>query len=273
MRRTILPVHIVGAAVLSLSLARGGEASEFGGFSPDSMQVFFDYIHSKSVVKVTKSTEFRGLVDEIPVVLQSPLNALQESQLRQWTYDFLTVFSSESSDSLVAAFYLRAGYVESRLRLLRKMLRARRGDEEAVPKTAFELVMAGHRSVLKDNSREYFIESVSFDDTRFKVFSISDSYASYYDLAMTSGMLPRGAFGFNPVFRGEVEDTVERKEAVLLVDLMFLLEEPEEFAVGDTPGRTPTFFRLAWDDELSLWREVEAFFSLGVPTMFLYNVI
>ncbi len=93
------------------SLTAAPAKSHYGGFSshPDSLQIFYDYIHGQEMMKVAAGAELRQAVESIPVDLGAPIDLAQEAAWRDWLYDFLVVFSASGSDSLAAAFYLREG--------------------------------------------------------------------------------------------------------------------------------------------------------------------
>ena len=100
------------AAWFTVSGAAAAEPkSQYGGFSshPDSLQVFYDYIHGQEMIPVEASDELRQAIEAIPVDLGTAISLKQEAALRDWLYDFLVAFSASGSDSLAAAFYLREG--------------------------------------------------------------------------------------------------------------------------------------------------------------------
>ena len=87
-------------------------------------------------------------------------------------------------------------------------------------------------------------------------------------------MIPRGIDFFDLIkMREEVEERLQEGTPLVFVDVMFIVEEPEQFSTFEVPGRTPSFFRLAWDPEKAIWRHVEIYFSQGVPQDFLFNIM
>ena len=108
-----LSIHVLYFALVAVYFDISGTAAEpqYGGFSshPDSLQVFYDYIHGQEMMKVEAGPELRSTVEAIPVDLAAPIDLEQETGLRDWLYDFLVAFSASGSDSLAAAFYLREG--------------------------------------------------------------------------------------------------------------------------------------------------------------------
>ena len=236
----------------------GKVAAEYGDFSPDSLQVFYDYIHGQEMVKVEAGGPLRQAVEAVPIDLGTAIELEQEAGLRDWLYDFLVAFSASGNDSLAAAFYLREGVNNPALNR----------DDPAL----FEAIKAAHQQTLADLDCDYFFANVSFSDSEFRVFAMQEQYDSYQSYAQTHGMLPKGLTTRILPLRGEVEEHLAEDEQMVFADIMFIVEEPEEFTAFETPGRTPSFFRLVWDPERAVWRIVEAFFSSGVPQQFLFGI-
>ena len=248
--------------------------SQYGGFSshPDSLQIFYDYIHGQEMMKVEAGAELRQAIEAIPVDLGAPIDLAQEAALRDWLYDFLVVFSTSGSDSLAAAFYLREGTNNNPdgLEFLKEYLASR---DLPTSDTPFAMFAAGHRAILGITKRDYFFENVSFFDSAFKVFEMQEAYDSYALYLKAHGMVPRGTLNFHPKLYDEVEEALQAGESLIFADIMFIVEEPA--GVSDWPwqGRTPSFCRLVWDPERAMWRHVEVCFSGGVPQNFLFNLI
>ena len=272
MKTLIIHALCLAFAAWDSSIATAETKSQYGGFSLDKIQVFYDYIHGQEMMKVEAGSELRQAVETVPIDLGAPINFKQEGGLRNWLYDFLVAFSPSGSDSLAAAFYLREGINNpTSLEMLENYLKSEapnllEGD------TPLEIFKAGHRYTLAELDRDYFFGNVSFFDSVFKVFKMQEEYASYQSYADIHGMIPRGIKAFPLSLRGEVEERLQYGEQMVFADIMFIVEELEEFTTFETPGRTPSFFRLVWDSERAIWRHVEAFFSYGVPQKFLFGI-
>ena len=261
------------ALIVTASTAAAKPTSQYGGFSShsDSLQVFYDYIHSQETMKVEAGDELRQAVEAIPVDLSAPIDLKQEAGLRDWLYDLLVAFSSSGSDSLAAAFYLREGINNPEMiQTLKEQLASR---DIPIGDTPFDLFAAGHRTLLGLTKREYFFENVSFFDSAFKVFEMKEAYDSYALYLRTHGMIPRGILTFHLKMQDEVEEALRVGESLVFADIMFIVEEPAGVSRWSWQGRTPSFFRLVWDPERAMWRHVEVYFSRGVPQSFLFNVM
>ena len=246
--------------------------SQYGGFSshPDSLQVFYDYIHDQEMISVETGAELQQAIEAIPVDLGAPIDLEQEASLRSWFYDFLVAHSVSGSDSIASAFYLRGGNIYPDIvETIKVDLKSERPDllEGDRPSDVFK---AAYRFVvLEALERDYLFGKVSFFDSVFKAFEMQEGYDSYEDYAKIQGMLPRGITSLELLLRPEVEERLKAGEKILFVDVLFIVEEPAEFTIFEIPGRTPSFFRLAWDSKRNIWRPVEAFFSRGVSQSFL----
>ncbi len=252
--------------------------SQYGGFSsdPDSLQPFYNYIHGQEMMKVEAGAELRRAIEAIPVDLGTAIDLEQEAGLRNWLYDLLVAFSASGNDSLAAAFYLREGFNNPDLAAQMKKEAERRGILIGDTGTPFVLCKRLHREVALNflAERDYFFANVSFFDSVFKVFEMQGEYNSYESYLETHGMIPRGIDFFNLIkMREEVEERLQEGTQLVFVDVMFIVEEPEQFSTFEVPGRTPSFFRLAWDSEEAIWRHVEIYFSQGVPQDFLFNIM
>ena len=254
----------VGTLYLALAAAwlycPGKVAAEYGDFSSDGLQVFYDYIHGQEMMRVEAGGQLRQAVEAMPIDLGTAIDLEQEAGLRDWLYDFLVAFSASGNDSLAATFYLRE-------RIKNPDPKIKSGIPEL-----FEKVKAAHQETLADLDCDYFFANVSFFDSEFRIFAMQEQYDSYQSYAQTHGMLPKGYTTITPPTREEIETRLVGGEQMVFADLMFIVEEPEEFTAFETPGRTPSFFRLVWDPKRAVWRIVEAFFSIGVPQMFLFGM-
>ena len=250
--------------------------SQYGGFSshPDSLQIFYDYVHGQEMIKVAAGAKLQQAIEAIPVDLVAPIDLEQETSLRAWFYDFLVAHSVSGSDSLATAFYLRGGNIyPDVVETIKEDLKSERPDllEGDRP---FDIFKAAYRLlVIEDLKRDYLFGNVSFFDSVFKVFEMQEEYDSYAANAKTQGMLPRGMTTLELLLRPEIEERLRAGKKIVFVDVLFIVEEPAEFSTFETPGRTPSFLRLAWDSERSMWRPVEAFFSHGVRQSFLLSVM
>jgi hypothetical protein len=247
--------------------------SYYGGFSshPDSLQVFYDYIHGQEMTPIQAGDGLRQVIEAIPVNLSAPIDLKQEAGLRDWLYDFLVAFSASGSDSLVANFYLREGINNPEMiQTLNEQLASR---DVPTGDTPFDLFAAGHRTLLGLTKREYFFQNVSFFDSAFKVFEMQEAYDSYAFYLQTHGMIPKATLNFRPKLHDEVEEALLEGERLVFADIMFIVEEPAGVSPWPWQGRTPSFFRLVWDPDKAMWCHVEAYFSGGVPQDFLFNFI
>ena len=247
--------------------------SHYGGFSshPDSLQVFYDYIHGQEMIPVQAGDGLRQVIETIPVNLSTSIDLEQEAGLRNWLYDFLVAFSASGNDSLVAAFYLREGINNpAMIQILKEQLASR---DVLTGDTPFDLFAAGHRALLGITKREYFFANVSFFDSAFKVFEMQEAYDSYALYLRTHGMVPRGTLSFHLKLQDEVENALQVGEPLVFADIMFIVEEPAGVSPWPWQGRTPAFFRLVWDSERTVWRHVEVYLSRGVPQSFLFDIM
>ena len=270
-----LSIHALYFALVAVYFGISGTAAEprYGGFSshPDSLQVFYDYIHDQEMMKVEAGPKLRSAVEGIPVDLAAPIDLKQEAGLRGWLYDFLVAFSASGNDSLAAAFYLREGVNNpDMIEVLKKYLDSR---DTLTGDTPFAIFAAGHRDILGSAKRDYFFENASFFDSVFKVFKMQEEYDSYAFYLQTHGMIPRGTLKFFLKMRDAVEEALQAGEPLVFADIMFIVEEPAGVSDWSWQGRTPSFFRLVWDPEKAMWRHVEVYFSRGVPQNFLFNLM
>ena len=272
---TIRTLHFVLLAIwFGISSTTAAESKpRYGGFSPDAdgRQAYLDYIHSLEMIAVEAGPELQSAVEAIPVEAKVPLTPDQEADLRDWLYDFLVAFSVSGSDSLAAAFYLREGVNNpDMVEQLKKRLKSKGLLKGDTPLAAFK---AGHREMLNRNERDYYLGKVSFFDSAFEVFEMQEEYNDYFISLMRRGMLPNANLsGPTPKMKSELEERLQTGEQWVFVDVMFTVEEPEEFADFEEPIRTAFFFRLAWDIEKAMWRHVEVIYCIGTP-YFLFNVM
>ena len=86
-------------------------------------------------------------------------------------------------------------------------------------------------------------------------------------------MIPPAAVSSNSSkMKSEVQEHLQAGKPQTFVEVMFIVEEPEEFAAFEGVARTPFFFRMAWDPDKAMWRHVEIVYCLGTP-YFLFSSI
>ena len=280
-----LAIHTMSFVLIAAWFAQSASATQqasgldtapkpqYGGFSshPDSLQVFYDYIHGQEMISVEAGDELRQAIEAIPVDLGTAISLKQEADLRDWLYDFLVAFSASGSDSLAAAFYLREGINNpDMMQALKEQLAS---SDIPTGDTPFDLFAAGHRALLGLTKRDYFFENVSFFDSAFKVFEMEEAYDSYALYLEAHGMVPRGTLNFPLKLQEEVEETLQAGEPLVFADIMFIVEEPAGVSPWPWQGRTPSFFRLVWDPERAMWCHTEVYFSRGVPHNFLFSLM
>lgn len=248
--------------------ATAAEKPQYGGFSPDAegRQAYLDYIHNLEMIEVAAGPELRSTVEAIPVEAGVALTPAQEAGLRDWLYDFLVAFSVSGNDSLAAAFYLREGVNNpDRVEQLKKMLASKGSLKGDTPFAAFK---AAHRENLDFKGRDYFFGNASFFDSVYRVFEKQGGYESYMEYAKTHGLLPTGLMAWPPKLMSEVTKALQAGEQRVFAEVLFIVEEPEEFADFEGTIRTPFFVRQVWDPERSMWCLVEIFTSNNAPVMF-----
>ena len=266
-----LSFALVAAWLAVASAAIADPKPQYGGFSPDAdgQQAYLDYIHSLDMIEIEAGPELRNVVEAIPVEAGVALTPAQEAGLRDWLYDFLVAFSVSGNDSLAAAFYLREGINNpDRVEQLKKMLASKETLKGDTPFAAFK---AAHRENLDFKGRDYFLGNASFFDSVYRVFEKQGGYESYMEYAKTHGLLPTGLMAWPPKLMSEVTKALQAGEQRVLAEVLFIVEEPEEFADFEGSIRTPFFVRQLWDPERSMWRLVEIFTSNNAPVMFSFT--
>lgn len=251
--------------------------AQYGGYSfhPDSLQAslqaFHDYVNSLEMINVEAGAELQQAIAAIPVAGDTPITPAQEADLRTWLYDFLVAFSVSSSDSLAAAFYLREGV--NNPEVIEHMKNRLASEGLLKGETPFEILKAGHRELLDKNECDYYLGKVSFFDSAFEVSERQTGYSSYTQDLAASGMIPPSvASGYPSKMKSEVQEHLQAGKPQTFVEVMFIVEEPEEFASFEGVARIPFFFRMAWDPDKAMWRHVEIVYCLGVP-YFLFGSI
>ena len=151
--------------------------------------------------------------------------------------------------------------------------------ETALKEGALPLFRSMHKDALRNQNKEHFIENVSFHDSGFRVFELGQETPTFLRLASDQGMLPRGYSSYEIGLSDKLPALLEAGEKIICADILFIVEEPlpleftpnlvpplpPEFTpnlVG--PKRTPSFFRLMWDQDKKIWNCLEVFYSSGV---------
>ena len=301
-------VFIIGLSSISSPIQ--ARAGGYGGFTQENIQEFNDYINGLEMIKVQEGDELNQAIDAIPINLETAIDLEQERGLRDWLYQYLIAFSESGNDSLAAVFYLRAGfnkerYIAQNLSLInlvqesvqdpnviiqrpdgtilteeeieksskKKIDNVRARAETVLKEGALPLFRSMHKDVLRNHNREYFIENVSFYDSGFRVFELEQGIPTFLRLASDRGMLPRGYRHYPTALSEKLPALLEAGEKITCADILFIVEEPLEFTPNSVPGRTPSFFRLMWDQDKKLWRHSEVFYSPGVGETYFFNLL
>ena len=136
-----------------------------------------------------------------------------------------------------------------------------------------------HKDALRNHNKEYFIENVSFHDSGFRVFELGQETPTFLRLASDRGMLPRGYSSYSIGLNDKLPALLEAGEKIICADILFIVEEPLplEFTPNPVlgPGRTPSFFRLMWDQDKKIWRHLEVFHTsgVGVGNTYFFNLL
>lgn len=251
--------------------------AQYGGYSwdPDSWQValqaFHAYVNSLEMINIEAGDELQQAIAAIPIKGETPITPAQEAGLRTWLYDLLVAFSVSSSDSLAAAFYLREGVNNPEAIEKLKNQLASKGLLKG--ETPFDILKAGHRQLLDKNDYDYYFGKVSFFDSAFEVSERKTEPSDYMESLRESGMIPPAAVRGTPSkMKSEVQEHLQAGKPQIFAEVMFIVEEPEEFAPFEGAARTPFFFRMAWDPDKAMWRQVEIVYCLGTR-YFLFSSI
>ncbi len=304
-------VLIIGlSSISSPSQAREGG---YGGFTQENMQEFNDYINGLEMIKVQAGEKLDQAIDAIPINLETAIDLEQERGLRDWLRQYLIAFSESGNDSLAAVFYLRAGFNKERYiaqslawadfvrenaqnpsiniksadgtiltdkeeieKAVQEMVDSVRvSAETALKEGALPLFRSKHKDALRNHNKEYFIESVSFQDSGFRVFELGQETPTFLRLASDQGMLPRGYSHQETGLSDKLPALLEAGEKIICADILFIVEEPPEFVPDPVPRRTSSFFRLMWDRDKELWRHLEVFYSsgAGVRDTYFFNLL
>lgn len=295
---------IIGlSSISSPSQAREGG---YGGFTYEHIQEFYDYINGQEMIKVQAGEELERAIDAIPINLETTIDLEQERGLRDWLRQYLIAFSESGNDSLVAVFYLREGFNEERYKNItiawaeatqqyaqssnvvfrnddgsvmtaektENIVEETKAEVETalMEQTPMSIFRSDHRKILSFLNKKYFIENVSFHDSEFRVFVLNKEDQTFFNLAEERGMLPKGFERYPLALADQLPALLKTGENIICMDIMFIVEEPSEYASNPTaPGRTPSFFRLIWDRDKKLWHHLEVFYSPSVREKYLFD--
>ena len=165
--------------------------------------------------------------------------------------------------------------------------------ETALNEGALPLFRSMHKDVLRVHNKEYFIENISFHDSGFTVFELGQETPTFLRLASDQGMLPRGYMSYEIGLSDKLPALLEAGEKIICADILFIVEDslPLEFTSNPVPPlppeftpitpnpvgpkRTPSFFRLMWDQDKKIWNHLEVFYTsgLGVGNTYFFNFL
>ena len=107
-------------------------------------------------------------------------------------------------------------------------------------------------------------ERYPFSTVRLRVFERQTELSSYLHSLMAKGLHPpTGMSGSNSKMESEVQEHLQAGKPQIFVEVMFIVEEPEEFAPLEGVARTPFFFRMVWDPDKAMWRQVEIVYGIA----------
>ena len=164
----------------------------------------------------------------------------------------------------------------------KKIDNVRARAETALKEGALPLFRSMHKDVLRNHNSEYFIENVSFQDSGFRVFELGQGIPTFLRLASDRGMLPRGYRSYPTALSERLPALLEAGEKIICADILFTVEEPLPLEFTSItpnpilgPGRTPSFFRLMWDQDKKIWHRLEVFYSSGggVGNTYFFNLL
>lgn len=158
--------------------------------------------------------------------------------------------------------------------------------ETALKEGALPLFRSMHKNALRNQNKEYFIENVSFQDSGFRVFELGQETPTFLHLASDQGMLPRGYMYHETGLSDKLPALLEAGKKIICADILFIVEDPLPLESTPNPvpslspeflglGRTPSFFRLIWDQDKKVWHRLEVFYSLGggVGNTYFFNLL
>lgn len=152
--------------------------------------------------------------------------------------------------------------------------------ETASQEGALPLFRSMHKDALRNKNKEYFIENVSFHESDFRVFELEQETLTFLSLASDQGMLPRGNRYYETGLSDKLPALLEAGDKIICADILFIVEGPLLESKSNTvpplppeftpitsnpvgPERTPSFFRLMWDQDKKIWNHLEVFYSSG----------
>ena len=256
------------------------------------------YSHSQSLLTVAASDSLRQDITAIPFEGELTANAAQKAALHNWLYDFLVAFSAAGNDSLAAAFYTRG--IEENVRLesdkhflLLAELNEKWNEEigqsfiEALQESSddpaslmrirreegpflFDILREGHKYLLHQDERDYYIEKVSFHDSAFRIFEMQKEYAAYLSSIESQERLPTGHWTADLSNQRAIVKHLAEGKNLVFAEVSFVVQES---STAPTPGWTPFFFRVVWDDAHQQWQLVELVLGVDIPHGFLFSFI
>lgn len=161
----------------------------------------------------------------------------------------------------------------------KKIDNVRARAETALNEGALPLFRSMHKDALRNHNKEYFIENVSFQDSGFRVFELGQETPTFLRLASAQGMLPKGYMPYETGLSDKLPALLEAGEKIICADILFIVEDPRplEFTPNPVlgPGRTPSFFRLMWDQDKKIWSHLEVFYTsgVGVGNTYFFNLL
>ncbi len=263
-----------------------------------------EYSHSQSLLTAEASDSLRQAITAIPFAGELTANAAQKAALHNWLYDFLVAFSAAGNDSLAAAFYTRGIEKSARLEsdkhffLLENLqdqwdkeigrsfskaleeveddlfafLKVKKIAQEKAP-LLFDIFREGHKYLLHQDERDYYIEKVSFHDSAFRIFEMQKRYEVYLSSIESQEGLPTGHWTADLSNQQAIIKHLAEGENLVFAEVGFVVQEPVVFSTAPIPGWTPFFFRMVWDDEQQQWQLVELVLGVDIPHGFLFSFI
>ena len=260
-----------------------------------------EYSHSQSLLTVEASDSLRQAITAIPFEGELTTNAAQRAALHNWLYDFLVAFSAAGNDSLAAAFYTRS--IEENVRLKSdkhffllaelnekwseeiglsfiKALQESSDDSASLMRIRreegpflFDLLREGHKYLLHQDERDYYIEKVSFHDSAFRIFEMQKGYEIYLSSIESQEGLPTGHWTADLSNQQAIIKHLVEGKNLVFAEVGFVVQEPVAFSTAPIPGWTPFFFRMVWDVEQQQWQLVELVLGVDIPHGFLFSFI
>ena len=260
-----------------------------------------EYSYSQSLLTVEASDSLRQAITAIPFAGKLTANAAQRTALHNWLYDFLVAFSAVGNDSLAATFYTRGIKENVRLEsdkhfLLLAELNEKWNEEiglsfiKALQESSddpaslikirreggpllFDILREGHKYLLHQDERDYYIEKVSFHDSAFRLFEMQKGYEFYLSSIESQEGLRTGHWTADLSNQQAIIKHLAEGKNLVFAEVGFTVQEPVAFSTAPKPGWTPFFFRMVWDDEQQQWQLVELVLGIDIPHGFLFSFI